>query len=204
VAEMAGIENLKNRIIKDNEDRAKQIESDASAKAGNIISQAKNKADEIMNNMKLKAESDGKERKERLISRTQLDSRNEVLFAKQEAIDKVLDNVVNRIGQMDDKDYFDFIEKVLLNSVLTGEEEIIFSEKDKRRILPSFINVVNDKLNAIGKRGLLKISEETRDIGSGFILVHGGLEINCSIESQIRLLRDSLEGDLANLLFEGR
>ena len=201
---MAGIENLKNRIIKDNEDRAREIENDARAKAEDIISQAKNKADEIMNNMKSKAEHDGKERKERLMSRSQLDSRNEVLFAKQEAIDKVLDNVVNRINQMDDKDYFDFIEKVLLSSVETGEEEIVFSEKDKSRIQPSFITVVNDKLNAIGKKGLVKISKETRDIGSGFILIHGGLEINCSIESQIRLLRDSLEGDIANLLFEGK
>jgi V/A-type H+-transporting ATPase subunit E len=201
---MAGIENLKNRIIKDNEDRARSIKSETRDKAEDIISQAKNKADEIMNNMKSKAERDGQERKERLMSRAQLDSRNEVLFAKQEAIDKVLDNVVNRIGQMDDKDYFDFIEKVLLNSVETGEEEIIFSEKDKGRIQPSFITVVNDKLNAMGKKGLIKVSDETRDIGSGFILVHGGLEINCSIESQIRLLRDSLEGDLANLLFEGR
>ncbi len=201
---MAVIENLKNRIIKDNEDRAKQIENEAIAKAEDIISQAKNKADEIMNNMKSKAERDGLERKERLMSRSQLDSRNEVLFAKQEAIDKVLDNVVGRINQMDDKDYFDFIEKVLLSSVESGEEEIIFSEKDMGRIQPSFITVVNDKLNAMGKKGLIKISEEARNIGPGFILVHGGLEINCSIESQIRLLRDSLEGDLANLLFEGR
>ncbi len=62
---------------------------------------------------------------------------------------------------------------------------------------------VNSKLNAMGKKGLIKISDETREIGSGFILTHGGLEINCSIESQIRLLRDSLEGEISNLLFKG-
>lgn len=201
---MAGIENLTNRIIKDNEDRAKQIESDARAKAEDVISKAKNKADEIMNNMKVKAEKDGQERKERLMSRAQLDARNVVLLAKQDAIDKVFDNVVLNINQMGDKDYFEFMEKILLNSVETGEEEIIFSNKDRSRIQPSFITLVNDKLNAVGKKGLVKISNETREIGSGFILVHGGLEINCSIESQIRLLRDSLEGDIANLLFEGR
>lgn len=201
---MAGIENLKNRIIKDNEDRAKQVESDAKAKAEDVIGKAKNKADEIMNNMQLKAEKDGQERFERLMSRSQLDARNEVLLAKQEAIDKVFQNVVDTISKMDDKNYFEFIEKILLSSVETGEEEIVFSEKDRARLEPSFITLVNDKLNAMGKKGLVKISNETREIGSGFILVHGGLEINCSIESQIRLLRDSLEGDLANLLFEGR
>ncbi|MDF2674065.1 MAG: hypothetical protein K0R09_2333, partial [Clostridiales bacterium] len=180
------------------------VESEARAKAEDVISKAKNRADEIMNNMKLKAEKDGKERFERLMSRSQLDARNDVLLAKQEAIDKVFQNVVDSISKMDDKNYFDFIEKILLSSVETGDEEIVFSEKDKSRIQPSFITIVNDKLNGMGKKGLVKISNETRAIGSGFILVHGGLEINCSIESQIRLLRDSLEGDIANLLFEGK
>lgn len=201
---MAGIENLRNRIIKDNEDRAKQIENDARVKADDVIGQAKNKAEEIMNSMKAKAERDGQERYERLMSRAQLDSRNDVLLAKQEAIDKVFENVVNRINQMDDRDYQDFTMNLLLESVETGEEEIIFSKKDMGRIAPSFITNVNDKLNAIGKKGMVKISNETRDIGSGFILTSGGLEINCSIEAQVRLLRDSLEGDIASLLFEGR
>jgi len=200
---MAGIENLQNRIIKDNEDRAMQIENDARAKAEDIINQAKKKAEEIMNNMKAKAEKDGKERKDRLMSRAQLDARNEILFAKQESIDNTLNHVANKINQMDDKQYFEFIEKIILNSVETGEEEIVFSKKDKARIAPSFMTEVNSKLNAMGKKGLIKISDETREIGSGFILTHGGLEINCSIESQIRLLRDSLEGEISNLLFKG-
>lgn len=200
---MAGIENLQNRIIKDNEDRAMQIENDARAKAEDIINQAKKKAEEIMNNMKTKAEKDGKERKDRLMSRAQLDARNEILFAKQESIDNTLNHVANKINQMDDKQYFEFIEKIILNSVETGEEEIVFSKKDKARIEPSFMTEVNSKLNAMGKKGLIKISDETREIGSGFILTHGGLEINCSIESQIRLLRDSLEGEISNLLFKG-
>jgi V/A-type H+-transporting ATPase subunit E len=63
---------------------------------------------------------------------------------------------------------------------------------------------VNSKLNSQGKKGMVKISSETRNIRTGFVLKRGGLEINCSIESQIRILRDSLEGEIANLLFEGR
>lgn len=201
---MAGIDNLRNKILKDNEDRAKKVENDADAMAEETLLKARNKADEIISNMKVKAERDGQERKERLMSRAQLDARNEILLAKQDAIDMVFQNSADRIKQMKDKEYFEFIEKILIDNVSTGEEEIIFSERDKTRIQPSFITMLNDKLNAMGKKGLLKISDETRDIGSGFILTHGGLEINCSIESQIILLRDSLEGDIANLLFEGR
>lgn len=201
---MAGIENLRNRIIKDYEERAMQIESNARLKGEEIINQARIKADEIMNNMKAKAQRDGQERKERLISRAQLDARNEILFAKQEAIDRVFENVADRIRKMSDEDYFSFIMNMLLSNVETGDEEIIFSKEDKKRVQPSFITIANDKLKTAGKKGLLKISDETRNIESGFILAKDGLEINCSIESQIRLLRDSLEGEIASLLFEGR
>lgn len=201
---MAGIENLQNRITKDYEDRAKQIEKDAKAKADETLRQAKNKAEEIMSNMKVKAERDGKERKERLMARAELDARNELLFAKQEAIDNVLGHVADRITQMGDKDYHEFIQKLLLISVETGEEEIVFSEKDKARIDSAILTEINSKLVAMGKKGMLKISSTTREIGAGFILVHGGLEINCSMDSQIRLLRDNLESEISNLLFEGR
>lgn len=201
---MAGIENLKNRIMKDYEAKAKQIENEAQAKAAEIASQAQAKAAEIMDNMKEKAARDGRDRKERLMARAQLEARNELLFAKHEAINNVLSHVESKISQMDDKSYLDFIEKVLINNVETGEEEIIFSERDKARIEPSFIASVNSKLSAMGKKGMLKISDKSRNMVAGFILAQGGLEINCSVESQIRLLRDSLESDISNLLFEGR
>jgi V/A-type H+-transporting ATPase subunit E len=154
--------------------------------------------------MKARAEKDGKDKKDRMVSRAKLDARNDMLSAKQETIEKVLNLTVDRITQMNDSEYGEFIEKLLLNSVETGEEEIIFSERDKSRIQPSLITIVNSKLNSQGKKGMVKISSETRNIRTGFVLKRGGLEINCSIESQIRILRDSLEGEIANLLFEGR
>lgn len=201
---MAGIENLKNRIISDNEDRAKQIENEARQKAEELIKQTKLKADEMAQGMKLKAERDGKDRKERLIARAQLDARNEILVSKQTAIEKVLDRAAQKIESLEDKEYFSFIENMLLSNIETGEEEIVFSEKDSKRLPPSFLSIVNDKLNAMGKRGALSLSQDKRNIGSGFILKHGGVEINCSVEAQIRLLRDSLEGEIASLLFEGK
>lgn len=201
---MAGIENLQSRIKTDYEDRAKQIQADAKVKADEVKSQAQKKAEEIMDNMKAKAEKDGKEKKDRVIARAQLDARNELLFAKHEAINLVINQVIEKVNQMDDKSYLDFVEKLLVNNVETGDEEIIFSERDKARIEPSFIAAVNSKLTAMGKKGMIQISGKTRNIGAGFVLTHGGLEINCTIESQIRLLRDSLEGEISNLLFEGR
>lgn len=201
---MAVIENLKERILKDDTDKANSIIDEAKAKADVIINSAMKKAEETAEESKAKAEKDGRDRKDRIISRAQLDARNSILKTKQELIDRVLSLTIKKIADMSNEEYSDFIEKLLLSTVETGDEEILFSNNDRIRIKPDLIDNINKKLESSGKKGLLKISGEARNISSGFILRRGGLEMNCSIESQIRTLRDSLEGEIANLLFEGR
>lgn len=200
---MANIDNLKNKILDDDKIASEEILNEGKQKAKSIIDEAKRKSDEIMSDMKEKAEKDGREQKERMISRAKLEVRNDILRAKQGSIDLVLNKTLENISNMNDEEYIEFIKKLLLNSVETGSEEIIFSTRDKNRIKDSAIAEVNTELKNRGLKGELKISSETRDISSGFILKRGGLELNCSIDSQIRILRDSLEGEIANLLFEG-
>lgn len=201
---MANIDNLKNKILSDDRATAESILNEGKEKAQKIIDEANKKAEEIISGMKEKSEKDGKDKMDRMISRAKLDARNNILKAKQSAIDKVLNKVLDKVSNMDDEEYSIFIENLLLNNVETGDEEIIFSPKDKARIKDALIVKVNGKLIEKGLKGQLKISSETRNITSGFILKRGGLELNCSIDSQIRILRDSLEGEIAYLLFEGK
>lgn len=201
---MANIDNLKFRILSDDREKANAIESEAKVKAQEILDSAKLKAKSILEEAKVKAEKDGKDKKDRIIARAQLDARNSVLSAKQDTIDRVLKLAAEKVVNMNDEEYSSFIEKLLINSAETGDEEVIFSAKDKEKVNPSVVEKVNKVIVSQGKKGQLRISNDTRDISSGFILKRGGLEINCSIESRVRILRDSLEADLANLLFEGR
>ena len=50
--------------------------------------------------------------------------------------------------------------------------------------------------------GLLTLSEETRNIRGGFILVDGDVEVNCAFETLVRLQREKLERRAAEILFE--
>lgn len=201
---MAGIDNLKNRILKDAEDSVKLIDDEAASKAADIINQAKVRVSALIEDAKAKAEKDGIDSRDRIIARAKMDARNNLLSAKQDVIERILDLAERKIESMDSSQYSEFIYSLLLNSVESGDEEIIFSEKDKARIDKDIISKVNVQLVSQNKNGNLKISSETRNIKSGFILKHGGIEINCSINSQIRILRDSLEGELAELLFSKR
>lgn len=201
---MTSIDNLKKSLLKDDEVKALDIKKEADAKAADMIKSAETKAKAVMEDMKAKAEKDGMDRKERMLSRAHLDARNSILEAKQKAIDNVLNAAVERVSQMADSEYENLLERMLLNSVETGDEEVIFSKRDRERIQPAFFARVNEKLASSGKKGMLTLSNETMNITSGFVLRRGGLEINNSIEAQIRILRDSLEGEIASLLFEGR
>lgn len=201
---MTSIDNLKKSLLKDDEVKALDIKKEADAKAADMIKSAEIKAKAVMEDMKAKAEKDGMDKKERMLSRAHLDARNSILEAKQKAIDNVLNAAVERVSQMSDSEYENLLERMLLNSVEIGDEEVIFSKRDKARIQPAFFVRVNEKLASSGKKGMLTLSNETMNITSGFVLRRGGLEINNSIEAQIRILRDSLEGEIASLLFEGR
>lgn len=198
---MAGIDNLKNRILKEAEDSVKLIDDEAKAKVAEIINQARQKASALIENAKTKAEKDGSDSRDRIIARAKMDARNNVLSAKQEVIEKVLALAEQKIENMDSREYTEFIYKLLKCSVESGDEEVIFSEKDKMRIDNDLISKINAQLVSQNKKGNISVSSETRNIKSGFILKRGGIEINCSINSQIRILRDSLEGELAELLF---
>jgi len=198
---MAGIDNLKERLLNDAKVKALAIENEARAKADEILKEANLKADKILEENKEKSEKEGKELKERIISKAKMQVRDMILKQKQDTIDKVFDAVTEKINSMDTNSYREFIKKIIINNVEFGDEEIIISAKDKERIDVSLISEINNMLIQNGKMGNLTLSAETANIVTGFILRRKGLEINCTIDSIIRNLRDELETEIANILF---
>jgi len=71
----------------------------------------------------------------------------------------------------------------------------------KSKLSADFISKLNKALAAAGKKGNVKLSDETRDISGGFILKSQGVEINNSFEAIIRLFRDEIEPKVAEIFF---
>lgn len=197
---MSEIESLKRKILLEEEENAHKLLEGAKVKAHDIVSNAWKKAALIIEDRKRSAEKEGLKSKERQITLAKLKARDVLLASKQHAIDKAFALTMEKIKSMDDLSYGEFMEKLFLDSVEIGDEEVILSMRDRDRI-ESIITDVNEKLTVSGKKGSLKISNESRDISAGFILKSGDVEINCSIDYRVKLLRDSLEGDIYRLLF---
>ena len=86
---------------------------------------------------------------------------------------------------------------------MAGDGALLLDEKGEvHRIGTPKGKVVNSAAAQITGTGLLSLAEETRPIRGGFILVDGPVEVNCSFETLVRLQREKLENQAAELLFE--
>ncbi len=195
------LEDIVNKINTDALNEAAKIKDEAKALSSKISEEAGGRAttirEEILRDARAKAREDGK----RSLIIANLESRKQILTAKQALIGEAFEKAKARLVGLRDREYLKLIKKVLLKAVESGDEVIIVSTKDRSRISPSFLEAVNRSLISKGKKVRLRLSKETRDIKGGVILSSARSETNCSFETLIRELRDDLETEVARILF---
>jgi len=197
-----GADRIVQRVLDDAQARAESIKDEASKKADAVESEAREKANRRKEQILEQARKSAAEQKSRIIGVAQLEARKKLLAAKQEMIGEAFQKALDELSGLDDREYLSVIRNLLLDITDTGTETVFFNERDKERITEDFWKDVNKSLADQGKKGELKLAEETRPIKGGFILQRGGLEMNCSFESLLERKRDDLEYEVAELLFK--
>ena len=61
--------------------------------------------------------------------------------------------------------------------------------------------VVNSTAAMVTGTGLLTLAQETRKMRGGFVMLDNDVEINCTFETLVRLQREKLEKQVAQVLF---
>ncbi|MFO8192777.1 MAG: V-type ATP synthase subunit E family protein [Bacillota bacterium] len=196
-----GADRIIERILGDAKARADEIMQGAEEEKEKILSEARQKAKNQETRILEQSRKDAEEEKRRIIGVAQLEARKEILSSKQKLIREAFDRALNKLEDLDDETYLDVIGNMFLEQVETGSETVSCSAKDKKRIPAAFWQEINDKLAQQGKQGRLTLSEETRDIRGGFILLSGGVELNCSFEALLEMQREDLEPEVAAILF---
>lgn len=228
---MDGIEKITARIQADAVDEIARLKADTDAQIREIQDQARAKADQECAEILSRSRKAADERLERLKSAAQMEARKLTLAAKQEVIDEAFQQTLERLCSLPEEAYIKLLTALALKASVTGKEQMIFSPQDRSRIGKQVVVAINDalvkevapelpaslgdsKIGAfLGKvvnsttaqltgTGLISLSEETRPIRGGFILVDGQVETNCSFETLVRLQREKLEKDVANILFQ--
>ena len=106
----------------------------------------------------------------------QLDARKLELAAKQEMLAKAYDRAMERLTSLPDGEY------VGLWAARSGKQ---------------VVTQANERLGD----GHLTLSVQTRPIRGGLILSDGDVEVNCTFETLVRLLRGEMDRTVVEVLF---
>ena len=183
-----------------------EIKDQANAEAGQILKEADEYCDEYMKEItdKVADEVEAFEKKEKskrdlydekVKSGALFKERNEILKTKQQCINEVIKEAEYTICNLETKQYFDFLSKLFEANFDGTDGEMFFGKEDLERMPEEF----KEKIKAIAdnKGAKVNISDKTKNIKNGFILVYGEIEENCTIQSLFDEKSDALR-DIVN------
>lgn len=184
-----------------------EIKSEASANAEITLKSANTEAEKILADAKVEANTRSEEilkstekKKEDILSRgkssANLEKQKALLLAKQTVINNMLSVALNKMENAEEDKYFSYIKKLIEKNSQKADGIIAFNQKDLNRLPNNYLS----EINAVSK-GKLEISNKAVNIKSGFILIYGGIEENCSFDAIFRSRHEELTDVISALLF---
>lgn len=197
---MQGIENITGRIQADAQAEIDRILADAQAEAEKIRAGYAARADREAADILARGERSAQERGSRLVSAAQMEARKLTLAAKQEMLDKAFDLALEQLLGLPEADYIALLAGLAIHAG-TGTETIILNAADREKLGAQVVAQANLVMTQAGKTGSFTLADQTRPIRGGLLLSDGAVEINCALETLVRLQRGELTGEVSKLLF---
>lgn len=199
---MNGIDNIVRRIAEDSQHEIDQILSKANEEAVAIEVSYRQGAQSEYDAAVAKGKVDAAERMQRLGGVAELEAKKLVLSEKQNILDKAFAKALEELCDLPEGEYVALLARLAAEGSVTGNEELVFSKLDKSYRAEKVVAAANALLREKGKKANLKLSDETREMKGGLFIKEGNIENNCSFETIIRLMRQSISGDVARVLFD--
>lgn len=199
---MTGIENITGRIQADVQGEIDRIQADARAEAEKISASYAARADRECADLLSRGEAAAQEQARRLVSAAGMASRQMTLAAKQEMLDEAFALALDKLTQLPAEEYVPLLAKLAAGAAATGREELILNPQDQANLGAKVVEQANVLLAAAGRTASLTLSRQTRPIRGGVLLSDGTVEVNCALETLVRLSRDQATGEVSQLLFQ--
>ena len=193
---MNGIEKIMERITADAQSQIDSIMTHAKAEAEKVTAKYRAQAEREEADAKSKNEKAAAQREERLISMAQMEARKDILAAKQEQVDAAFDLALETLCDMPKERYISVAAGLLVKAAPGGRGEVVFSAADREKVGSAVVDAANQKL-----KGKLTLSNHTRPLKGGFVLVNGNVEVNCTFDTLVRLKRGEMASEVAKILF---
>ena len=192
---MSSGDKILNRISLDCDERISQIGAETDEKCAQIMAQAKLDADKISAEIADRAQSKVKQMQAASKSRCDLETRNAFLKRRREEIDKTYSEILNKMKNLPDEDYFELI--YTFAKKLNGMSGVVLlNKKDMNRLPKDFLA----RLEECGVKA--ELSKTPCDIESGFNLKCGDIEENMDFSAILSEKRDAIEDFINQELFK--
>ena len=195
------IKNIVKKIEADAEGECKVLRDSAALEIKQIQEQAKNQAKKERESILKHAKEQAEKNTNKAIVSANLECRIKLLKVRQDIISACFEKAYNETLNLPPSDYLELMERKLLKFVEVGDENVIFGDLHKEKFNSDFLDQINKKLVSMGKKGTLRISNISRLLKSGFILIKGKQELNVSLEHLIKTLKHKLLIKINNVLF---
>ena len=195
------IKDISEKIISDAKIQADKIIAQAEDNANNITNKGRKEADNIKKTILYKINQEASLKKSKILTEANLGAKKTILLEKQKIMEDVFGNALESILKLGNKDYQNFMKKLILDNIEKGDETIFIGSPDKNRISKDFIEDINKELKAKDKKGELKLSDSFLPIKGGIIIGSGTIRKNISLELLLKNVREESETQISKILF---
>jgi len=189
------LEKITSKIIEDAEETKNSLLREARTKCEIAKKEAEAEAEKIVK----EAEKKGLAARDNLVIRkksvAEIDGKKIILEQKQKIIANCFDKAIDEIINIDKEKYADLlVKKILETNIKQGQ--LAFNEKESKTVAP----LVLGKIKKLIPDNEFSLAEDN-NIRGGFILKHGSIYINGTIEAMVDEEKDKLTNEIAMLLF---
>ena len=199
---MKGIDKITSRIIADAEAECRDVKRESDERCAAVRAENEKRAQDEYWRLVREGVKDTEQRVQRMDRTARLEAKKSVLNMKQEAVSRAFELAKDKIAELPERDYVAFLAREAAEAAITGQEEVIFCERDRKSVGAKAVKAANELLAAKGMPGLLTLSDATRDMAGGLMLKQGDIEVNCTVDTLLDLTRDELAARVADVLFE--
>lgn len=183
-----------------------KILSDAKHDAGEMLSEALKKAEALVAAKQAEADAEydlsveearkaGEEVVRRRLTVADLEVKKLLLSAKKQAVDEAFEESLKKLLALPKEEYTVLVGSMIASAADDGDV-VVISENDKNVLTKA----VFDKISAkIGKK--LTLSDTFGNFRGGVMLLGKGVDKNLTFESELALLRDEVEPEVAKIMF---
>ena len=199
---MKGIDKITSRIIADAEAECAAVKKESDERVAAIREENERRAQEEYLRLVREGVKDTEQRVQRLERTARLEAKKSILNMKQETVSRAFELAKGKIAELPERDYVAFLAREASEAAVSGQEEVIFCERNRKSVGAKAVKAANELLAAKGMPGMLTLSDTTREFSGGLMLKQGDIEVNCTVDTLLDLARGELAARVAEVLFE--